>query len=190
MTVGIVVATYGDWDLDDPRTQRALASAFNQTAEATVVYSHRETLAEARNSGAKETGADWLVFLDADDELHEYYVQEMTKIDGDIRQPSTLGIVDGVPDEAPVLIPETDITRSNYIVIGAMCNADLFYKVGGFAEYPMFEDWHLWWSMKKAGATIAKCPNAIYKVHVNPDSRNKNKKLANETYRQIRKDLL
>lgn len=187
MSVGIVVATYGDWTVDDSRTVRALESAYRQTEEATVMYSYGDTLAIARNNGAAHLDVDWLIFLDADDELDEHYVEEMLKGEGDIRQPSTLGIVDGVPDEEPVLIPEKDLKRSNYIVIGAMCNRYIFERAGGFDEYPIFEDWSLWLAMVEEGATIGKCPKAIYKVHVNPNSRNQNKELATATYNEIRK---
>lgn len=170
--VSIVVGTYGPEDLWDSIAQCAMESAQNQSHPAEVIRSHGDTLQHARNYGAEEATGEWLVFLDADDELDSGYVEAMLGGDGDIRQPSTLGIVDGRPDDYPVLIPRRNLLEANFLVIGSMVRRALFLDVGGFDDYPVLEDWGLWLKLWIEGAQIGSAPDAIYKVHVNQDGRN------------------
>lgn len=143
-----------------------------QTIESEVLRSHASTLQDARNNGAEEATGEWLVFLDADDELDVGYVEAMLDGDGDIRQPSTLGIVDGQPDDYPVLIPRRNLLEANFLVIGSMVRRSLFLDVGGFDDYPILEDWGLWLKLWIEGAQIGSAPEAIYRVHVNQHGRN------------------
>jgi len=192
-TVGIVVATFGDVKWID-KAKEAIVSAENQTLKPDrVIHHHAESLAEARNKAAYMVSTDWLIFLDADDTLDENYVRSMMEPGedagvADLRQPSTLGVYpDGTTDDEPVLIPERPILQSNYLVIGTMCRRDQFLDVGGFDSYfPVLEDWDLWIRMIKAGAIVGKRPEAIYRVGVNPQSRNQNTSLHGRYYAQIR----
>ena len=171
--VAICVATFGSYETWWPLASRALNSARDQTVPAELHYTHGPTLAQARNALALEASAEWLVFLDADDELDPRYVEMMLAGSGDIRQPSTLGIVDGRPDSAPVLLPAKPLETGNYVVIGAMIRRTDFLAVGGFDEWPMWEDWALWLKMtRRLGSSIVAVPDAVYRVHVRPGSRN------------------
>lgn len=172
-TFGIIVATYGDRPHWDAVAERAMASAAAQTWPAdAIVRVHDETLAKARNRGSREAGCDWQVFLDADDELDPGYVEAACLGSGDIRVPAVeYRHADGRV-EGPGMIARCDITWGNYIVVGAAHRRDAFEAVGGFREYPMFEDWALWLSMHLAGAEIVDCPHALYVAHVNATGRN------------------
>lgn len=172
MTVSIIVGTFGDLEHWGKVAERALASAHAQSSPAEVIWSHAVSLQEARNSGAAKAGGDWLVFLDADDELDPGYVEAMEAGIGDLRQPSTIGEVDGRLDAAPVLIPKKRLLEGNYMVIGSMCRHDQFDAVGGFDDWPIYEDWDLWIRLWLNGAILAPCPKAIYRVHVNASGRN------------------
>lgn len=189
MSVGIVVGTYGseEW------RQKGLEAAASVVTQAEVCHVHSDTLARARNEGAfgfhvrSVKNPDWLIFLDADDRLDPNYVESMLKGTGDIRKPSTIGVYpDGTMDDAPCMIPTRDLRTSNHIVIGAMCNANLFHQVGGFRELDALEDWDLWIRMTLAGASVVECPDAVYRVGVNPNSRNSNSNAHNRIYNQIR----
>lgn len=170
--VTIVIPIFGDHDRWAALAERAVASAVAQTHRAKIVVSAGDTLQEARNRPAMEATTEWLCFLDADDELDRRYVEHMLAGEGDIRQPSTLGIVDGVEDEAPVLIPVRPLSESNHIVIGAFVRTDIFHRVGGFDDFAAFEDWDLWRRCVSAGARVCPVREAIYRVHVQPGSRN------------------
>jgi GT2 family glycosyltransferase len=179
MTIGVCVGTFGDLDRWGPLARRALDSVSRQTLPAFDAHHvHGRTLAEARNAAAALSGADHLVFLDADDELDPGYLAAMTEVLGDrtspvLIQPSTLGVYpDGREDAYAVLIPERPLLDSNYLIIGTMIKRSQFLDLGGFEEWEMYEDWDLWIRAVHAGAEILKAPEAIYRVHVNEASRN------------------
>lgn len=170
--VTVVIPIFGDMEFWAPLAGRAFRSVLAQTRRPQVVISVGDTLQAARNSAGLQATTEWLCFLDADDELDPYYVHHMLLGEGDIRQPSTLGIVDGVEDGQPVLIPQRRLTESNYVVIGAFVRTEMFRQVGGFDDFAAFEDWDLWRRCVGAGAVIGAVPEAIYRVHVRPQSRN------------------
>lgn len=171
--VTVIIPVYGDLERWRPLAHRAHWSAVMQSAApAAVVVSVAETLSEARNRAAAAATTEWLIFCDADDELDVDYVAAMLAGDGDVRKPATLGIVDGVEDSAPVVIPERPLLTGNHIVIGAMVRRELFVEVGGFRDLPVWEDWDLFVRCWLAGATFGTCPEAIYRVHVRAGSRN------------------
>lgn len=187
-SVGVVIGTYGDMGEWVPFVQRASASVDVQTRPADVVkWEHSDTLQHARNHGAGSVDTDWLIFLDADDELDPEYIEQMLAVveteSGDIIQPATLGVyVDGSEDDYSVVIPKRDLAQSNYLVIGSMCRAELFFAVGGFDEYPILEDWDLWQRMVLSGGRITQAPKAIYRVHVRAGSRNFGEELHGQIY--------
>lgn len=172
MTVSIVIPTFGDLGVWAPLAERARVSAENQTVASEVLCVHGDTLAQARNRGAARAAGEWLVFLDADDELDAGYVEAMRMGEADLRQPATLGVVGGVEDDEAVVIPTRPLVDANFLVIGTMVPKDLFLHVGGFLEEEVLEDWSLFLRCWLEGATIEAIPEAIYRVHVRPTSRN------------------
>ena len=106
-----------------------------------------------------------------------------------ILRPSTLGVVDGVEDDAPVLAERVDLRHGNYIAIGAAVPAASFFAVGGFDAYPILEDWALWLKLANSGLGVVDVPEAVYRVHVRPDSRNRDLELHAQVYGQIRARL-
>lgn len=185
--VTVVVGTFGEESVWEPLARRAMASVERQTVlPDEILWVHRDSLQEARNTGAEMAGTEWLIFLDADDELDQGYVEAMLRAPGDLRRPMTLGVYeDGSEDAAPIFIPRKPLLEANFIVIGAMCRREQFLRLGGFDDYPMLEDWALWLKMACDGAEIADAHGAIYRVHVRPDSRNTGGNLANKTYSRI-----
>jgi hypothetical protein len=192
-SIGVVIGTFGsnEWGV---RGAKALASLRDQSClPDEMCHIHTDSLHEARNRGAESLNVDWLIFLDADDRLHEDYVLHMSEATKhrlpSLWQPSTIGSYPGgLMDDEPVLISKKDIKKSNYLVIGTMCKAEMFHDVGGFKDYPILEDWDLWIRMHKAGAIVGACPEAVYIVNVRDNSRNSNTKLHNNVYNRIRRD--
>lgn len=186
--VTVIIPIFGDVDHWTPMAVRAQRSAWAQTVEpVSVVISVADTLSVARNRAAGAARTEWLCFLDADDELDPGYIEAMLCGTGDLRQPATLGVVDGVEDAFPVLIPSKPLLDGNYIVIGAFVRREIFESAGGFTELPAYEDWDLWIRCWLHGAVITTCPDAIYRVHVRPDSRNQlDREAAVRSYNFIR----
>ena len=179
--VDVVIASYGEPSYWEPFVARAHASIDNAGMETgdgcIIVHDEKGTdLSAVRNRGARESEANWLIFLDADDELGAGYVAAMRAAEGDIRQPSTLGVhPDGHEDDYPVLIPPVPggLLVGNHLVVGCMVRRSLFNEVGGFREgLAALEDWDLWIRCHLVGAVVGTAPDAIYRIHVRPASRN------------------
>lgn len=190
--VTVIIPVFGDAHPWMDMVARAASSVVHQSVPpASLVVSVGETLQEARNRPGMRASTEWLCFLDADDELDRHYIEAMLSGAGDIRQPATLGVVNGVEDDHSVLIPPRPLEMSNYIVIGAFVRAELFRQVGGFRDYAAFEDWDLWRRCWAAGAQIGTVPQAVYRVHVRPDSRNSMERAgAIDAYNAIRRTPL
>lgn len=176
----VVIATYGDLDVWGPLSMRALRSVAQQTREPkSISRVHGRTLAEARNQGAREATGEWLILCDADDELDPGYIEAMETVVLELGsrrallKPSTLGVYpDGSTDDHPVMIEARPLLESNHMVIGTAMRRAEFTAVGGFADMPILEDWHLFIRLQLAGAEVAEVPEAIYRVGVWPNSRN------------------
>lgn len=188
--VTVVIPSYGDREIWEPLALRATASVKAQTLMPAhwVVSNSADGLADSRNYGAECRETEWLIFLDADDELDPRYIESMMAAEGDIRRPATLGVVDGIEDVAPTMIPRKPLLDANFIVIGAMIRREAFFAVGGFRDLPILDDWDLFIRLWLEGAEIVDVPEAIYKIHVRPGSRNQQDPSTHgQTYSEIRR---
>lgn len=177
--VTIAVATFGDQSWID-LAQRAIATAMPQ---ARCVYAHRGTLAEARNAALAMVETEWVVHLDADDELEPGYINALADGTADLRAPAVRYVGWGIPREpyiprvASCSHPEPCVgdclPGGNWLVVGTAARAELLRSVGGWEEWPVYEDWALWLRCQQAGATVEAIPSAVYRAHVRPDSRNR-----------------
>lgn len=196
--ISAVVGTFGDeewrrageWLTNDLTRERQFVS---------IGHEHGDTLAAARNEGARKAaffaGAEWFVFVDADDNLEDGYAAAMIESinehpDAAIHRPATRGVyADGTVDDNAVLIPKRDLAVANYIVIGACVNAAAFRDAGGFGDYDALEDWALWRAVVAAGGTVVDVPDAVYQVGVRPESRNQDTSAHRRAYLQIRREV-
>lgn len=200
MNVAVVIATYGDDEWALKAAGHAFPSALAATArDANVVLHHEHdgTLATARNNGAKRAmekldstkTPDWLCFLDADDTLHpgfmramEDAVDEAKSKPGFLLAPAVSYVAPDGSRSEPVIPNQGMWPVLNECVIGTLIHRELFAHVGGFHEWPVYEDWELWLRCVAAGATIVHVPGAVYLANAG-DRRNVSNP---ETYNDIR----
>lgn len=177
--VTIAVATFGTPDWVQMAHQRALPSAEAQGVE--VIHRHGRTLANARNEALALVQTSNVVFLDADDELEPGYIETLAAGAAHLRVPA-VRYVRGAMERAPYIprVPghEHDcsgecLPDGNFMVVGTWAPTELLERVGGFEEWAVYEDWALWLRCWRAGATIERMPDAIYRAHVNLQSRNR-----------------
>jgi glycosyltransferase involved in cell wall biosynthesis len=183
MRISVIVATYGDESWSKLADERALPSAEAQDADA-VIFLHEEegTRASSLNQGARGfPPCDWLIFLDADDELAPGYVGAMRRAaeqhdagDMVLFTPAVQHIRKGRPSTPAFMDRGISLRDDNWMVIGTMIHRDLFNQVGGFDDHPHgFEDWALWSKCYRLGAEIIKVPDAVYRYWHNPQSAHK-----------------
>lgn len=178
LDVTVTVATFGDQRWLDLALERAIPSAKDQ---ARVVHSHRQNLADARNTALAQVETEWVIHLDADDELEPGYVEAMASGTADVRGPLVRYMLDG--HERNLWQPRVwghrhDCEASclgdgNWLVVGSAVRTAMVRNVGGWRDFPWSEDWDLWLRCWKAGATFELVRDAIYRAHVRPDSRNR-----------------
>jgi glycosyltransferase involved in cell wall biosynthesis len=181
--VRIIIATYGDESWAEMAVERAAPSTEGQGAhEVFVGHDPLGTIASARNEIAKQAEGDWLLFLDADDEIAPGFLvamkralQQERRVDGTplLLTPAVSYIKNG-KRRSSMFHPECSLETGNWLIIGTLVERDLFQRVGGFEEYPHgLEDWQFWAKCVKAGARIAKVPRAVYRAHWNDISKHR-----------------
>ncbi len=194
MVIGVGIPICGDLDVWAPLAARAATSvrAQSQLCEGVVVVG--KTVSEARNRVAQrliEKKCEWLIFLDADDELHPDYVLRMalaaslSKERWPVFQPSTQGVVNGVKDSFPFINSPVDLLDHNYLGIGCMHKAEMFQKVGGFDDWPLLEDWAYWIKCYLHDAQVIQVPEAIYYAYIDDARPGRNKQSVELEYRTV-----
>jgi len=178
--VTIAVATFGGHEWVELAEARAIPSA--ERLGVPVVHVHADTLHDARNGALEQVETEWVVHLDADDELAPTYLDMLARGTADLRAPSVAYVRNGlvpppyVPKVAGHHHPQCSaecLVDGNWIVVGALVRAQMVRDVGGWRDFEWSEDWDLWIRCWQAGATIEALPKAVYRAHVRPDSRNR-----------------
>jgi GT2 family glycosyltransferase len=177
--VTICVATFGDASWVELAERRALPSA--RSFGVPVVHVHGATLHDARNAALSEVETEWVVHLDADDELDAGYLDALGSGTADLRAPA-VRYVRPTSAAAPY-VPKVAGHRhacaaeclpdGNWLVVGSLVRAQMVRDVGGWRDFPWSEDWDLWLRCWLSGATVEAIPSAIYRAHVRADSRNR-----------------
>lgn len=203
MNVSVIIATYGDRWWEELALERAFPSAHDQGAHEIIVgHDDRLAIGPVRNVLAKKATGDWLLFLDADDELAPGYIRAMETAyhrerehdRGPFLLTPAVAKVRKQRRSAPTFYPEVDLSVANWLVIGTLIERDLFERVGGFGDYPHgFEDWSVWSKAAKAGAKVVKVPKAVYVQHINPQSKHrvgwKDRRWQVETHQRVQAEL-
>lgn len=194
MDVTVVVGTYGDPSWPALAASRAVPSA--QALGVPVVHVHADTLHDARNQGLAQVTTEWVVHLDADDELEPGYMDAVAAGRGDVRAPS-VRYVTAAGHRPPAVMPrvaghahtctQTCLTQGNWLVVGAAARTSLLRDVGGWRDWPVYEDWDLWLRCHLAGAAVDAVPQAVYRAYVRRGSRNRAPSIAvkNAAHRAI-----
>jgi glycosyltransferase involved in cell wall biosynthesis len=156
--ISVCVATFGDELVWNEYAKRALVSVDRQSRPPDqVVRVHSDTLQNARNEAVRRSDSEWIVCLDADDELDQYYLASMLLASGDIRYPRIKYICEDGREE----LLKSD---ASLLCVGCMFRKSDFEAVGGFWNEPILEDYSLWTRMQKRGARVGPS-HSIYIAH-------------------------
>jgi glycosyltransferase involved in cell wall biosynthesis len=145
-----------------------------------VFHDPEGTIASVRNEVANQAKGEWLLFLDADDELAPGFLDAMMTAYSREREyrnghflltPAVQQIRKGRPGK-PFFFPECDLTTGNWMVVGTLVERELFREIGGFREFSHgLEDWNLWARCVRHGAIPVKVEKAVYRAYFNTRSK-------------------
>lgn len=206
ISISVCVSTCGSDEWRDLALSWALPSVENQSHDELVVV-HLESggVAEARNQAAEQATGDLLIWVDADDQLCDGYVdairtaaEAVTENDLTLYRLEVLRCLfvpalglcdqDGVCLTTPT-VPDWDRwPELNCCCIGTAVPRDLYLSVGGQdPSLPVFEDYSAVLAMVAAGARLVPVPDAVYCATRNPNGRNLQPlAVRQETYEKIR----
>jgi GT2 family glycosyltransferase len=178
--VTVVVATYGDGKWPRLALDRAIPSV--DALGVHWVHCHADTLHDARNGALEMVDTEWVCYLDADDELEPGYFDAMAAGTADVRAPSVRYVLHTGRSREPY-IPKVAghhhtcnaecLVYGNWLVVGSLIRRHHVIELGGWRDFDWSEDWDLWLRAHLAGLSIEGLPDAVYRAHVRPDSRNR-----------------
>lgn len=196
INVSVLIATYGSEDWRELAWSRAYPSAAAQSDDVQVFHDPEGTIASVRNELASSAKGDWLLFLDADDEIAPGYLDAMAQVGGEnvLLTPSVRKVIKGRPQPKTFFYPEVDLRYGNWLVVGTLVRRELFVRVGGFEDLPHgFEDFSAWSKCHRLGARVIRVPKAVYIQHVNPNSKHRvgwrDRKWQVETHERVNRQL-
>jgi glycosyltransferase involved in cell wall biosynthesis len=184
LSVSIIVASYGAPEYATMGVETAAASEDLGAVEILQRHDRDGTLAQVRNDLARDAAGDWLCFLDVDDRLEPGYLNAMSEAAAEhgLRRPTLLAPAiryvtpagaEISPPRVPNIVPRRKpLAEMNRCVIGTLVPRVTYLAVGGFAEWPLWEDWALWLACARVGLGIYEVPAAVYRATRREGSRN------------------
>lgn len=191
----ICIGTFGGNEWVQLAHERAIPSAEAQGCK--VIHRHAPTLARARNECVALADTEFVVHLDADDELEPDYIEALAVAEGDVRVPRVSCWRDGRRVRGGLFMPKVwrhrhactadCLQHGSWIVVGAAVRRQLVLDIGGWLEWDCYEDFCLFQRCWLAGAEIVPVPDAIYRQHLRDGSRNHSlpKARMNEVHEEI-----
>ena len=179
LDISIAVSVFGDSKWAMLAKNRAIPSA-NQFG-VPVLFNDCDSLHESRNEALKQCETEYIVYLDADDQLSPDFLEEMSKGTCDLRAPSVTYIMPNGNRTRPTVPKVWNHThncvaaclpKGNWLVVGSVVKAQLLRDIGGWKDWPVYEDWDIWLICHLAGASIEAIPEAVYLAYAMPNSRN------------------
>lgn len=164
------------------------------------------TVSQARNAGLYGVKTKYVVFLDADDDLDVRYFDGV-ELSADVTA-TAIQYNDIIGPQIPrVWLHENMgykphdglcsgdcLPDGNYIHIGAFIRVEAALAVGGFREYPVYEDWALYLAMQQNGATFDTHYASIYLANTRQNEHHRNKAIVlaerNLIHEGIMRDLI
>lgn len=177
LSVSVITGTFGDESWSLLAQERAGASVPDGVP---WIHAHADTLGLARNAALARASTEFVIGLDADDELPGMeYIDAMARGTADVRVPM-MRYVHGDSERLwqPRVAGHTHdcdaacLGAGNWVPIGA-CTRTALLRAVGYHDFAWSEDWATAALLARAGATFELIRDAEYIAHVRPDSRNR-----------------
>lgn len=188
MRVTVVVATCGTDEWKRLGDEAVADFRDSQTVPVIRVHLPNGTVSEARNAGLAKVMTDYVCFLDADDSLAGSYF-------GFIPQHDVTVTAISYQNRTAPMIPKVwthESHRKNYhkgncfseclldgnwVHVGAIIKTSVIKAIGGFKEWPVYEDWALFLELQQNGASFGRSERSVYKASVRATPGHRNQSL-------------
>lgn len=134
-------------------------------------------VAKARDIGVRMSKGKLLLFVDADDRLAPDFIEQCGRVitKAKIAYPNVLkfGAIEQpkLVDSPRQITPEYIIGKRCGLVVTSMMHREVYEKLKGFRELPVYEDWDFWVRAVAEGFTFARA-NTLLHYRQNIQSRN------------------
>jgi hypothetical protein len=137
-----------------------------------LIQTQNHGVACARNEGAKNATGDYLLFLDADDELAPDYIEKTIKEVGevvytDIQFIGDANFINSQPDYTPEEMKKWQVVPSSC----ALIDRHIWELVGGFDNKEIYEDWGFWLRVSQAGFDFKHIKEPLFRYRKHGKSR-------------------
>jgi glycosyltransferase involved in cell wall biosynthesis len=177
MNVAVIVATCGDERWAKLALERAVPSVLPIGQDQLIVHHNSKySVCHSRNIAQRAATADWLCFLDADDELAPGFLDAMRPWlhERELLLAPYVQYVSPEGVRAPPIIPNAGHWPDmNDSVTGTLIRRMTFKRLGGWhQDFWPWSDWELWLRAECAGVKRIHVPHAVYVAHQTPGSEN------------------
>lgn len=203
MDVTVVVATCGsdEWHKMGDQSYKDLE---NLGVPIVRVHLNNGTVSQARNKGLTQVKTEYVCFVDADDTLDAEYFNFKPIADVTVTAISYPGRKATIPkvwshEKRRSKQHEGDCDASclidgNYCHVGAIIHTEALKAVGGFKEYPVYEDYGVMLAMHLNGSSFGRREESVYMANVRRNTSHRNQSMPvserNKVHEQIVEDLL
>ena len=149
--------------VDDGSTDDTAELVMRRYPQVTLLRQDNRGCGPARNTACAAARADWLAFLDADDEWMPTKLEKQLVFAVDPRV-AVINARRTTKSGTPLgtAIEFDELWRQNELIVSStLVRRDVFEAAGGFWAERYCEDYHLWLRLAGAGWTIANCPEDL-----------------------------
>jgi glycosyltransferase involved in cell wall biosynthesis len=157
----------------------------------TIIFTKNRGVQKVRDELVRFSSCELILFLDADDKLAPDYLErmiyKMPKVE--IVYPNIFwwygNGFNRIGDTPDKLLPK-DMFNSCKIPVTCMMKKFVYKELGGFRDFPMFEDWDFWLRAMVKGYKFEKANTMLYYRQAKNTRNRAEKEEKEKVYKQIR----
>lgn len=135
-----------------------------------ILSIYENEVSEGRNSGIRKAQGEWILTLDADDELMPKFLEEVSKYTNQYDIIATDALVNGIRFVAE---PHKEFESRNRILNCSLFKKEVWERYNFNEQLKAYEDYDFWLKAIRNGFKIGAVNIPLVKINDRPNSRNK-----------------